>query len=100
MESAATAIPTAVDEGERPSLADGGDWKDRTTGQIAKLIEACWAGPLAERPAFGGAEGVVALREAKEDLTDTITLLCDRGELAVEAAASAEAEANARKNRA
>ena len=51
MESAATTIPTAVDEGERPSLADGGDWKDRTTGQIAKIIEACWAGPSAERPA-------------------------------------------------
>ena len=42
MESAATTLPTAVDEGVRPTLAGGGDWRDRTTNTISRLIEACW----------------------------------------------------------
>ena len=51
--SAMTSLGPAVLDGKRPSLADGDDWKDRTTGTIAKLIEACWAGEMGARPTFG-----------------------------------------------
>ena len=42
----------------RPELPSG-DWRESTTAGLANLIEACWAQAHAERPAFGGAMGVV-----------------------------------------
>ena len=40
MAVASTSLPAAVGQGERPTLADGNDWRDSTTNPIAKLIEA------------------------------------------------------------
>lgn len=57
MEGASTALPSAVDQGVRPELENGGDWRDRTNGSIAKLIEKCWSGEQASRPAFGSNQG-------------------------------------------
>ena len=64
MESAATTLPIAVDQGVRPTLASGGDWRDLTTSSITKLIEVCWGGSAAERPTFTGGEGIVARLES------------------------------------
>ena len=94
--SAATALPMAVLDGERPGLADGDDWKERTTGQLAKLIEACWDGEAENRPAFGSAggegKGIVAVLEKLET-----SLAKNNDEASVNAMAtrllSAEAEA-------
>ena len=66
MESAATSLPTAVDEGIRPTLASGDDWRDRTTNSLSKLIEACWDGRAASRPTFMGASGIVATLDKME----------------------------------
>jgi tRNA A-37 threonylcarbamoyl transferase component Bud32 len=66
MESAATTLPIAVDQGVRPTLASGGDWRDLTTSSITKLIEVCWGGSAAERPTFTGGEGIVARLESVE----------------------------------
>ena len=67
MESAAPSIPTAVDQGERPTLASGGDWRELTTSNIAKLIDTCWAGKIVDRPEFGTAKvGIVAMLEKLE----------------------------------
>mgnify|MGYP001161024710 CR=1 FL=1 len=59
-------VPTAVDEGVRPSLANGDDWRDMTTASISKLVEACWSGKASERPTFMGAEGIVAKLDQME----------------------------------
>ena len=70
MQSAATSLPEAVKQGERPTLDDGEDWKDRTTGPIAKVIETCWHGKHEERPTFGGGnESIVAKLEKLESST-------------------------------
>ena len=68
LQSAQTSLPAAVAGGERPALANGGDWRDHTTNQVAKLIEACWASEHPTRPPFGGtgAEGVVSTLETLE----------------------------------
>ena len=69
MASAVTALPAAVCDGTRPSLASGDSWTDRTTSTIAKLIEACWAEDDAQRPPFGeggaggGENGVASLEK-------------------------------------
>ena len=66
MESAAS-LPSAIDQGERPALADGRDWRELTTGNVAKLVEACWVGRYQDRPEFGRPEtGVVATLEKLE----------------------------------
>ena len=59
----------AVAGGERPVLSNGGDWREHTTSQMAKLIEACWASEHTARPPFGGAgaEGVVSTLETLEN---------------------------------
>eukprot|EP00964_Phaeocystis_antarctica_P164244 scaffold141995_cov121-Phaeocystis_antarctica.AAC.1 len=69
MQSAQTSLPAAVRGGERPILANGGDWRNFTTNQVAKLIEACWASEHTTRPLFGGAgaEGVVSTLETLEN---------------------------------
>ena len=71
MQSAQTSLPAAVRGGERPILANGGDWRDlgSCTNQVAKLIEACWASEHTTRPLFGGAgaEGVVSTLETLEN---------------------------------
>ena len=64
MESAATTLPTAVDEGVRPTLASGDDWRDRTTNTISKLIEECWEGQAAWRPTFAGIVAKLDMLEA------------------------------------
>ena len=56
--SAETAMPAMLAQGVRPELPSG-DWRESTTAGLANLIEACWAQAHAERPAFGGAMGVV-----------------------------------------
>ena len=70
MQSAATSLPAAVAQGERPALADDEDWKDRTVASIAKLIEECWHSEHAQRPTFGdGGDtdgGIVAKLEKLE----------------------------------
>ena len=50
-------------------LSNGGDWREHTTSQMAKLIEACWASEHTARPPFGGAgtEGVVSTLETLEN---------------------------------
>ena len=53
-----TAMPAMLAQGVRPELPSG-DWRESTTAGLANLIEACWAQAHAERPAFGGAMGVV-----------------------------------------
>ena len=69
MQSAQTSLPAAVVGGERPVLANGGDWRDHTINQVAKLIEACWASEHTTRPSFGGtgAERVVSTLETLEN---------------------------------
>ena len=56
--SADTAMPAMLAQGVRPELPSG-DWRESTTTGIANLIEACWAQAHGERPAFGGAMGLV-----------------------------------------
>ena len=98
MESASTALPTAVDQGVRPELADGDDWRDRTTNSVAKLIEACWVGEHTKRPVFGaeleGGEGspiVPTLERLEVSMTkgsdETSTLAMVTRLIAVEAEA-------------
>jgi len=69
VQSAQTSLPAAVAGGERPVLSNGGDWREHTTSQMAKLIEACWASEHTARPPFGGAgaEGVVSTLETLEN---------------------------------
>jgi hypothetical protein len=69
VQSAQTSLPAAVAGGERPVLSNGGNWRDFTTNQVAKLIEACWASEPTTRPPFAGAgaEGVVSTLETLEN---------------------------------
>ena len=40
-------LPALIAQHSRPQLADGSDWRERTSPALVKLIEACWA---QERP--------------------------------------------------
>ena len=53
-----TAMAAMLAQGVRPELPSG-DWRESTTAGLANLIEACWAQAHGERPAFGGANGLV-----------------------------------------
>merc|ERR1740130_157908 len=53
-----TTMPAMLAQGVRPELPSG-DWRESTTTGIANLIEACWAQAHGERPAFGGAKGLL-----------------------------------------
>ena len=59
MQSADTAVPAAVAQGVRPELANGDDWREKMMPALAKLIEECWVGDHAARPAFAGDGGIV-----------------------------------------
>ena len=63
--SADTAMAAMLAQGVRPELPSG-DWRESTTAGLANLIEACWAQTHGERPAFGGAKGVVERIDALE----------------------------------
>lgn len=60
MISAETALPSVIRSGERPSKADGSDWRDLANPLLARLIESCWDAKLLQRPAFGGDGGLVS----------------------------------------
>ena len=68
MVSASTALPMAVLDGVRPTLASGDDWKDGVKGGLTKLIESCWEGERETRPPFSHAreQGIVAVLEELE----------------------------------
>ena len=73
MQAAATSLPQAVMQGVRPTLADEQeDWRDKTTAPLVRLIESCWHGEYAQRPAFGNesdggeGKGIVSMLEKIE----------------------------------
>merc|ERR1719482_1099590 len=84
LQSAETAMGAMLMQGVRPELPDGGDWRDSTTGGLAKLIEHCWKTEHEGRPSFGGAEGVVATltsiegRMLKKDEDATVETMLSR----------------------
>jgi len=84
LQSAETAMASMLGQGIRPALSSGEDWRDMTTGGLAKLIEACWVTEHEARPTFGGEDGLVRQlddlerRLLKNDATATMETMLER----------------------